>query len=132
MKRIAAAALMALAITTAEAQSQLTLACTGTTNGTMSAEKLNVGLNINFQTKQVIGFGPGWEADITVGETAISFFKLYDDGQTTRVIVGTIDRVTGSVTASVAATIKNAIDGKPERVMSRSYDLSCKPAQRLF
>jgi hypothetical protein len=70
-------ALTALTVTAAGAQSSLTLACSGTTEGTMGASRLSVGLTINFQTKQVIGFGPGWEADMTsIGETAISFLTF--------------------------------------------------------
>jgi hypothetical protein len=75
MKAIAAGVLMALSATMVGAQSVLTLACTGTTFGTIGSQdrgtdKVRIGLIVNFQTKQVTGF----HADIcSVEETKIFF-----------------------------------------------------------
>jgi hypothetical protein len=46
-------------------------------------------------------------------------------------IDGNIDRVTGSAWASMSQhTFEH--NKKPETILSRGYDLLCKPAQRLF
>jgi hypothetical protein len=141
MKAILTGALMALMVTTAvraQTATTLTLACTGTTTGTTGSqvngtEKVRIGLIVNFQTKQVTGF-PGWEADIySVDETKIFFSGTTgnDLQKTMSFIDGNIDRITGSVWASMSLNAKQ-MNGKFETILSRSYDLLCEPGQRLF
>ena len=64
-----------------------------------------------------------------ITETAVYFGtsnKLFQTSE--RSVIGTIDRVTGDVSADFAST-----DTKTGKVIaSMSYALKCKPAQRMF
>jgi hypothetical protein len=54
----------------------LTLSCAGTVTNTLTnkVEKVRIGVIVNFETNQVIGLGPGWEANIdSVDDTSVDF-----------------------------------------------------------
>lgn len=86
---------------------------------------------VNSQTMQVVGLGYGWEANIDkVNETLVAFHRYSNNDQRkTRVHVdGTIDRITWSLMANVlVSSMQDHL-----AIISVSYDLLCKPAQRLF
>jgi hypothetical protein len=122
----------------AQSEVPLALSCTGTIANMLSnkVDKLTLSLVLNFQTKRVTGLGRGWEGDIlSVDEISVSFVGHSYDDHRSSVIDGTINRVTGALTASAAVfpkrdTLQDAL--KDEPVISVSYDLVCRPAQRLF
>jgi hypothetical protein len=109
----------------------LTLACTGTVKDNIleTTEKVHTGLIVNFQTKQIIGLLGGWNAHIdSVDDTSIEFSDISSKSSTplTRSGSGSIDRITGSLTAFIYAEMGK----KP--LTNYSVDLICKPGQRLF
>jgi hypothetical protein len=134
MKAIITAALLALTVTTAaraQNATPLTLSCTGTLTDSLANKvaKLRIGLIVNFQTKQVIGLGDGWEADIVaVGEAQIDFLRYFGTDESMTFIEGTIDRVTGFASASVAVSSIQR-DRTFKTITSLSFDLLCNPAQ---
>jgi hypothetical protein len=86
---------------------------------------------VNSQTMQVAGLGYGWEANIDkVNETLVAFHRYSGNDQlTTMVLVdGTIDRITGSLMANVVVSSMQ----DRSTLINVSYDLLCRPAQRLF
>ena len=114
-------------IAAAEPTGTLTLACKGTniveyvaTHSKVSSQ-VTIGIVVDFQKKTVVGFTPGDDIPVMikdVDETAISF-----EGQALNVTIsGTIDRVTGTVVASI-------INGE---TTTDSLELQCKPTQRMF
>jgi hypothetical protein len=133
MKAIITAALLALTVTTAaraQNATPLTLSCTGTLTDSLANKvaKLRIGLIVNFQTKQVIGLGDGWEADIVaVGEAQIDFLRYSGTDKSMTFIEGTIDRVTGFSSASVAVSSIQR-DRTFKTITSLSFDLLCNPA----
>jgi hypothetical protein len=119
------------------ADTTLTLACQGTTTaGTEDAkpEPVSIGIIVNFTKKTVHGFGDPFfgEQLITITgitETAVYFGasdKLFQT--TSRSVIGTIDRVTGDVSADFVSS--NTKTGKT--ITSTSYALKCRPTQRMF
>jgi archaellum component FlaG (FlaF/FlaG flagellin family) len=111
----------------AESTGTLTLACKGTniveyeaTHKKVSSQ-VTMGIIVDFQKKTVVGFTPGSDIPVMikdVDETSISF-----EGHALNVIIsGTIDRVTGTVVASI-------INGETS---TDSLELQCKPTQRMF
>jgi len=134
MKAIMVGALMSVIATTAGAQSVLTLACTGTVKDNIldSIEKVQTGVIVNFQTKQVTGLLAGWDARIDrVDDTSIAFSGISSKSRSPVLTDGgggSIDRITGSLTANIFAWER----GKTEPTTNYSVDLICKPAQRLF
>jgi hypothetical protein len=111
----------------AEPTGTLTLACKGTniveyeaTHKKVSSQ-VTMGIIVDFQKKTVVGFTPGSDIPVMikdVDETSISF-----EGHALNVIIsGTIDRVTGTVVASI-------INGETS---ADSLELQCKPMQRMF
>jgi hypothetical protein len=119
---------------TAEAQTptSLMLSCTGMLNDGLlnKVDKVRIGVILNFQTMQVVGLGYGWEANIEkVNEILVAFHRYSDNELRNMVLVdGIIDRITGSLMANVVVTSRQ--DGSI--IISVSYDLLCKPGQRLF
>jgi archaellum component FlaG (FlaF/FlaG flagellin family) len=114
-------------IAAAEPTGTLTLACKGTniveyeaTHKKVSSQ-VTMGIIVDFQKKTVVGFTPGSDIPVMikdVDETAISF-----GGQALNVIIsGTIDRVTGTVVATI-------INGE---TTTDSLELQCKPTERMF
>jgi hypothetical protein len=85
------------------------------------SSQVTMGIIVDFQKKTVVGFTPGDDIPVMikdVDETAISF-----GGQALNVIIsGTIDRVTGTVVATI-------INGE---TTTDSLELQCKPTQRMF
>jgi hypothetical protein len=117
----------------AESATPLMLSCTGTLTDHLNdkADKMRIGVIVNFQTMQVVGLGHGWEANIDkVDEILVAFLRYSGNDQlkTMTLIDGTIDRITGLLVANVV--VSSMQDHKP--LINVSYDLLCKPAQRLF
>jgi hypothetical protein len=85
---------------------------------------------LNFQTKQIVGLGYGWEADIDkVNETLVAFHRYASNEMRNMVLVdGSIDRITGSLMANVVVTTMQ----DRSTIINVSYDLVCRPGQRLF
>jgi hypothetical protein len=128
------AATLVLVYGAAEAQSEtsLMLSCTGALNDGLlnKVDSVRIGVILNFQTMQVVGLGYGWEANIDrVNETLVAFHRYSSNELKNMVLVdGTIDRITGSLMADVVVTSRQ----DSSTIISVSYDLACKPAQRLF
>lgn len=131
---IAVTSVIVYGANTARAQipTSLMLSCTGMLNdGLLSkVDQVRIGVILNFQTMQVVGLGYGWEANIDkVNETLVAFHRYSSNELRNMVLVdGTIDRITGSLMANVVVTARQ----DSSTLISVSYDLLCKPAQRLF
>jgi hypothetical protein len=81
---------------------------------------INIGIIVDFQKKTVVGLVPTVPLTIDrLTETTISFAGAEADWN----MSGTLDRVTGSL---VAVSIRS----NPNWMLS--YDLKCRPAQRMF
>jgi len=134
MKLIMTGAMMALSATTAGAQGALTLACTGTVKDHIldSVEKVQTGVIVNFQARQITGLLAGWDARIDrIDDTSIAFSGISSKSRSPVLTDGgggSIDRITGSLVANIFAWER----GKTEPTTNYSVDLICKPAQRLF
>jgi hypothetical protein len=111
----------------AEPTGTLTLACKGTNIVEYEAthnkvpSQVTMGIIVDFGKKTVVGFTPGNDIPVMiedVDETSISF-----EGHALNVIIsGTIDRVTGTVVATI-------INGE---TTTDSLELLCKPTERMF
>jgi hypothetical protein len=105
----------------------LTLACKGTNIVEYEAahnkvpSQVTMGIIVDFGKKTVVGFTPGNDIPVMiedVDETSISF-----EGHALNVMIsGTIDRVTGTVVASI-------MNGE---TTTDSLELQCKPTERMF
>ena len=118
----------AVSMTAQAANETLTLACKGTaTSETEDAkpEPISMGIIVNFTAGTVTGFTyPG--ADLLVKITRFDeMHVLFSGSKGNRTIIGSIDRVTGDVAATSTITYSTATS-------STSYDLKCRPAQRMF
>ena len=80
-------------------RSELTLSCTGTLSDSLlnKVDKVRIGVILNFQTKQIVGRGYGWDAGIDkVNETLVGFHRYSSNELRNMVPVdGSIDRITG-------------------------------------
>jgi hypothetical protein len=133
-RMIALSAMIACGLAQA-AEPTLTLACQGTTTRLMvdpiKPEPVSMGLIVNFTDRTVQGFGlPGvmdYSVKITAwNEVTVSFLGSENKYRST--IRGSMDRVTGDVEATSMVT-----DAKTgDIVISISYALKCRPAQRMF
>ena len=98
------------------ADTTLTLACKGTETSKggarTSSEVINIGIIVDFQKKTVVGLSDNALTIVGSTETTISFV-----GGTMK---GTLDRVTGTLDATLI------------RSDLRSWNLKCRPAQRMF
>jgi hypothetical protein len=127
-------ALTVVGLSTAQAaDSTLTLACQGTEtskwgSGPKSSERVNIGIIVDLQKKTVTGLSDSYPLTIeTVTDTMISFSGQegsWDKKGLAWSMYGTLDRITGSLIASSSRyeAPKNEL----------SYDLQCKPTQRMF
>ena len=114
-------------IAAAEPTGTLTLACKGTNIVEYEAthnkvpSQVTMGIIVDFGKKTVVGFTPGNDIPVMiedVDETSISF-----EGHALNVMIsGTIDRVTGTVVATI-------INGE---TTTDSLELQCKPTERMF
>jgi hypothetical protein len=117
----------------------LTLACKGTETDRVgagtSSDEISIGVIVDFQKKAVLGLsgnflglsGESESVPITsISETTISF--AVEEIGVGWVMNGTLDRVTGAL---VATSIRsNPSTGKT--MLSVSFDLQCRPTQRMF
>ena len=111
------------------ADETLTLACQGTATSKIGAtdqpkrEPISFGLIVNLTTRTVEGF-PAENLPLPVKVTAANQATIQFDGSTplsSARLSGTIDRVTGEVSATF--TMDPAVV---------TYALKCRPAQRMF
>jgi hypothetical protein len=126
-------------VTAQAADTTLTLACQGTTQRVYGGSgrradpvPISMGVIVNFTAGTVTGFtdpigsnftdrAPDFPVKISSAtDMKISFDGSHMSGKWT--VVGSIDRVTGDVDATLALE-----DGG-----AKSYALKCKPAQRMF
>jgi hypothetical protein len=121
---------MVAALSTAQADepTTLTLACKGTQisqgDAGTTSEQIDIGIIVDFQKEKVIGLSDIPDAITGLDETRISFGSIIPGWN----MSGTIDRVTGAL---VAASIKSN-PGTLKKILSFSYDLKCRPTQRMF
>ena len=124
-------AVMLVGLPTAQAaDTTLTLACKGTeTSGSgarKSSEVINIGIIVDLQKGTVTGLEP--TAPLTIDdltETMISFSgSSYWDKKVAWKMSGTLDRITGSLVA-----VSNRYQD-PKNMLS--FDLQCRPTQRMF
>src|SRR5262249_5353609 len=131
---IALTAMVTCGLATARAaDTTLTLACEGTEttqwgSGPKSFEKVNIGIIVDLQKKTVTGLEPTSPLTIDdLTETTISFSGMqgsWDNKGLAWNMSGILDRITGSLVASSSRyeAPKNTL----------SFDLKCRPAQRMF
>jgi hypothetical protein len=117
-------AVMLVGLPTAQAaDTTLTLACKGTeTSGSgarKSSEVINIGIIVDFQKKTIMGLSDSLLTIVGVTETTISF----EGAEAYWNMNGTLDRVTGSLVAASSRSNPN---------LMLSYDLKCRPTQRMF
>jgi hypothetical protein len=142
--RVIALAVM-LGLSTAQAADEtLTLACQGTVTETIGEEEKKTGADlhghlVNFTNSTVRGFGnpdSKYGEDFSVKITGANDVTISFRGErpdkpkavTSRMIIGTIDRVTGDVNAD--DTLTNLKTSKI--AYSTRYALKCRPAQWMF
>jgi hypothetical protein len=136
---IVASVIWALALTamvaspTAQAaDTTLTLACQGTEtsqwgSGPKSSERVNIGIIVDLQKKTVTGLGDFPLTIESLTETTITFHGMLDSWYTKSIAVsvyGTLDRITGSLVA-----VSSRYEAPKNEL---SYDLQCRPTQRMF
>jgi hypothetical protein len=121
-------------ITAQAADTTLTLACQGTETSQWgsrpkSSEKVNIGIIVDLQKKTVTGLSDSYPLTIeSITDTMITFSGQEGGWDKKSSLAwsmyGTLDRITGSLVASSSRyeAPKNEL----------SYDLKCKPAQRMF
>jgi hypothetical protein len=123
-------------VTAQAADTTLTLACKGTTTAGYEGAKpepLSMGIIVNFTKQTVHGFGDPFFGEQLIKITGITetvvYFGASDKVLTTsRSVIGTIDRVTGDLSADFMSS--DAKTGKTAG--STSYALKCRPTQRMF
>jgi len=137
--KTAAAALLVVASMTAQAAEPetLTLACEGTKtwkiiDGTYqkpAPEPISPGIIVNF-TKRTVQLGTeAYPYPMMTGtETTIEFYERIDLGPTVMKTEGSIDRVTGALSATFTEWDKTT----QHKRNWKEYVLKCRPAQRMF
>jgi hypothetical protein len=130
----AALAMVACLSTTAQPDETLTLACQGTaTFGTedVKPEPISMGIVVNFTAGTVQGFGGAMNVGVKItgmNEATVAFSGFIPFASHKLYIVGSIDRVTGDVSAtSIGLNAETS-----QLVTSTSYALKCRPTQRMF
>src|SRR5262249_17731542 len=123
-------------VSTADAQqpATLTFACKGTTTSAGEQSLFRMSIILNFANRTVQGFGSPDLIEIPVRITGVNDVlvtfggsqKLFENSESS--IGGSIDRVTGDLEATQILS-----DPKTGRTVSTtSYELHCRPAQRMF
>jgi hypothetical protein len=124
---LALAALWIVPAQAAEPTGTLTLACKGTETRRhedgSAVDQINIGIVLDFQKKTVVGLSDSLLRITSLTETTVSF----DGAEPSWNMNGTLDRVTGSL---VAASTKS--DYTKKIVLTLTYDLQCRPTQRMF
>jgi len=123
-----------VALSPAQADDVLTLACQGTIEVDAKPEPVSMSVVVNFTTRTVEGFTdplvgalPAHLSAVTEG--TIIFGNASDPGGAADYsIYGSIDRITGDVWAE-SWVLKPKIPG---RIGWMRYTLKCRPAQRMF
>jgi hypothetical protein len=131
MKKLFQTGIAALFLTTGTAHAadtMLTLACKGTAaHGNNNEQLVSLGVIINFTKGTIDGIGAFPIKIIRTDETTVMFREATDRGWGKSVVYGSIDRVTGDLQAS-----EDIVTEKGGREEVSSYELKCKPAQRMF
>jgi hypothetical protein len=123
-----------IAIPAAKAeQSTLTLACKGTKTRSLMPMPIEMGIIINWTTRTVQGFGlpeTSIPAEIrSANDVIITFSGVISPGPLFDISVGgRINRVTGDMYATEALTDTE----KHETVDTTTYELKCRPTERMF
>jgi hypothetical protein len=91
-----------------------------------------MGIIINYTTRTVQGLNPGLTdypvAITTANDVTVAFGGEQNSGPWTNSIEGTINRVTGDLSAA-----SMLFDHTTSKVLSQTlYTLQCRPAQRMF
>ena len=127
---IALIAMVTCLSTTAQAaDTTLMLACKGTTTDNMKdakgvkPEPLSIGIIVNFTNRTVQGLLLPASESVPISEVT-DLTIAFDGGTPQGSVHGTIDRVTGDLSATFFWSNANAI--------STDYSLKCRPAQRTF
>jgi hypothetical protein len=124
-------------VTTAQAQpATLTLACKGTTtehdmSGDQDPQPISMGIIVNLTDRTVQGFGYPFDIEpLKIGYANDVEVRFGGEQETSvrSVINGSINRVTGDVNATWVFLDKKTGNLEPHM----SYELQCKPAQRMF
>ena len=146
-----AALLLFMSISTAqsaEPTGTLTLGCNGTmTNWGMTdlekdivpqkpkpeqSRQVSPGIVVDFAAGKVVFADEDYPAQIKqITETTISFSGEKEANHILENIDGSIDRVTGSVSTTIIWQIKDK-DGYWTNEVRWTYELQCKPMQRMF
>ena len=113
----------------AEPTGTLTLACEGTEiterDAGTSSKRVNIGVIVDFQKKVIHGVSDSRHGPLTItdiNEMRLDFLKYETWGtRTTWIMTGTLDRISGALTA------KEAVESQ-----TVSWNLQCKPTQRVF
>jgi hypothetical protein len=91
------------------------------------------GLVLNFSNRTVLGFDPlpgGRALPITsVDDVTVGFGGDLGEGLS---VFGTIDRVTGAVSATMTTSISGSTPGSKVALDRTFYELQCRPKRRLF
>src|SRR5262249_40338227 len=121
-----------LVSTAQAADTTLTLACKGTETSKIgsarkSSEVINIGIIVDLQKKTVTGLTDYPLTIESLTETTISFHGIlagWDNKSIEASTYGPLDRITGSLVAA---------SGRHEPpTIELSYDLKCRPTQRMF
>jgi hypothetical protein len=135
---IRAIAAMMILSSSASAQNPptITLRCIGTETNHLGGgvDKIDIGVTVDFQAMQVIGLtlGPLPIVGVNDNTITISYFnrnKTMQSGKTIEMVQsvdGDIDRISGAI----QLTSTTYLNGKAG--INFSYNLACKPGQRLF
>jgi len=110
----------------------LTLSCDGTAKNILTTaeddkpEKITkLGILVNLAGQTVLGFGH--PARITKVDAVSVEFSAHGTEISNWSINGTVDRITGSITATeLSSSAKGAL------IFGESWDLTCKPTKRVF
>jgi hypothetical protein len=134
MRAVAAAALVAVGVSTATAEpAMVTLLCNGTVTkrGEAKAQPISMSVVVNFAAQTVQGFGryPGGSGlgypvkIVGMDDVVVRFWGESSE----EVIAGDLNRVTGRIDAA-----RMSHDANFDPVSVWEYSLKCRPTQRLF
>jgi hypothetical protein len=135
MYRLGTLLLLTFVATAQAQQTTLTLACKGTTTeydlqGATQPQPISMGIIVNLTDHTVRGFGYPFDTEpLKIGYVNDVEVRFGGEQETSvrSIINGSINRVTGDVQANWAF-----IDEKGKLEPHMSYELQCRPTQRMF
>jgi hypothetical protein len=128
------AAIVALSMAgTASAQEAITLDCAGTlrAKGQTSGEPLHTIVRIDLKAPRVT-LDAGWSAEASIAADKIVFAQRDTDEATASYFGGTVDRVTGEISAVTITFVRDRTADRWLAVTEKTIQLFCKPLKRLF